>query len=115
MKSKRVKWTMDMRIDLYNILTEKLGPFKQWPVKDKVFNNKKKDLYKELAISMSLKSNNGKPISEDAVEMQICWAVTNQEKIEGAHMETFFQNKAAALECGFIDKDSLPTILLGDK
>jgi len=43
-------------------------------------------------------------------QMQVNWAITKQEKVDVD--DTFYRNKAAAYEAGFIDKSYLPKTIL---
>jgi hypothetical protein len=47
------------------------------------------------------------------VMMQIRWATTRQDKVDGTSWaETYFRSKLAAFEVGFIDKSYFPTTIL---
>jgi hypothetical protein len=113
--AKRI-WTYEMRSILYKKLTEKFGPYNKW--NNKGYPDGKRDEYmafiNELAKSFSVLMN--KKITKDAVFMQIAWATTEQNKIEGeGHSSVYVLNMAAAYENGFLTGKDFPKLLLVER
>ena len=98
-------WTYGVCFEFYLRLMERFGPHIKWARKTHPAGKR----YEFESFCINFAKVIG--ASEKAgPQMQLAWAVTNQEKIEGiGFTEVYIRNKAAALEAGFIDKSYLPS------
>jgi len=97
-------WTAPIvRQNLYTQLTKCFGNLDSW---EGTSYPKARESFKKFcdsfAITVGAKSG-------EAVAQQIRWAITTQTNVGREHMATYFGNKMAAIEAGFISKKDFPT------
>ena len=105
-----MKWTQEMRRNLYSRLVNDFGPYNVWGAKIEP-KDKKDEFAKVLAeLAIQFSKEAGHFILASAVQAQINWATTSQmEMKDPSRISNFILNKAAALDAGFISASELPT------
>lgn len=108
------KWTKEIRILLYQGLVNNFGPYHTWEIAPYP-KNRKEDYNKFLEdFSTVVSILSGNETTPSAVQSQINWALTAQEKVE-RQSDLFILNMAAAYETGFIRSKDLPILLLVER
>ncbi len=106
-----VIWTQDIRKELYRLVLKIFGPQSSWDVSSKPNDRK---AYVEFCRSQSqlLTTKLERNITDDAIDMQIRWAVTLQTaEVACTHVRNYLLCKTAAMEVGLIDRTGLPHTL----
>ena len=118
MKSNRTKrgraekWTQDLRRIMYARLVMEFGPYDQWKKTD--YRDGKKERYEEVLTELAnyFSALGGARFDASAVRQQVNFGRTRQESVlSQSHARSFILNKAAALETGFIQSRTLPSLL----
>ncbi len=105
------KWTLSMRIFLYETLLSRFGRHEEWGGEcPKGRKEEFEQCLEELAVYFSDQCGSG--TTSGAVHSQFSWAVTKQGEVKKNYMPTFFKNVAAAHEVGFISSCDLPKYIL---
>jgi hypothetical protein len=106
----KMKWTQEMRRNLYARLVKDFGPYNVWGAKIEP-KDKKDEFAKVLAeLAIQFSKEAGHFILASVVQAQINWATTSQmEMKDPSRISNFILNKAAALDAGFISASELPT------
>jgi hypothetical protein len=100
-------WTNREREFLYSYLLTGFGPYRNWHARANPHGNKAlfETVLKEIAERLSDQANYR--FTTKAVQQQLEWAITTQQKVNRRHIRSFLLNKAAAVEVGFLDADDL--------
>ena len=106
------KWTLAMRVFLYETLLTRFGPYTKWgeTYHPKDRHDEFNECLEQLAAHFSKQC--GSTITPSAVHQQFKWAITTQDKIEPTHVVQFLKNKVAAHEVEFIVTSHLPALIL---
>jgi hypothetical protein len=112
--NKNTKWTFAMRLFLYETLFLRFGPYNNWYNSHTPIEGRRKDYESCLEeLSKYFSGVIGKPITAEAVELQIAWATTTQGEVKQSHVLQFIHNKSSALLAGFINSaQGLPSLML---
>src|SRR2546430_119082 len=105
--ARNVKWTRELRAFLYKRVMDSLGLRAEWSGSFSSFGGvaQIQSLCTQLANEFSARTRN--TFTSDAVSNQLHWALTRQPEVNERLMRQFVLNKAAAVEAGLIDADSL--------
>ncbi len=109
------KWTLLMRMFLYETLLTRFGPYGEW---EETYHPKGRkgefwQCLEELSIHFSRQY--GSEITASAVHHQFKWGITTQDNIRPTYIVQFLKNKAAAHEAEFIQTNNLPSLMLLEK
>ena len=89
---------------MYRRIVENFGPHDTWDLRDYP-NDESKESFDEFCKNAAGMIG---AKSADAVKNQIAWATTTQDEVGESHMETWYRNKVAAKEAGFITNKDMP-------
>lgn len=105
------KWTLSMRIFLYETLLSRFGMYEEWEGEHpKGRKEEFEQCLKELSIYFSEQC--GSEITCGGVHSQFSWAVTKQGEVRKNYVYAFLLNVGAAYEVGFIVSHNLPEHIL---
>jgi hypothetical protein len=92
---------------LYGFLLGRFGQYRKWQARANPNGDKAafRRALEEIATRLSKQVNYRFP--PKAVQQQLEWAITSQAKVDRRHLRSFWLNKAAAVEVGFLDADDL--------
>lgn len=109
------KWTLSMRVFLYEALLMHFGPYEEWGESYYPKNYKTEfwSFLEKLAEHFSRRCDC--EITPSAIHQQFKWAITNQDNVKPTQIVQFLKNKVAAHEVGFIRTSHLPSFMLLEK
>ena len=98
-------WTYDTCFEFYQRLITRFGIHRSW--ENIYWPKDRKHEFESFCTNFARVVG----ASEKAgPQLQLAWAITIQDKIHNmSFIETYYRNKVAALEAGFIDRSYLPS------
>ena len=104
--AKRI-WTFEKSLMLYKLVMLYFDAYETWATTSIPSKNSfdYDQFCKDMSDLFGAKSG-------EAVKNQIAWATTGQEKIDEPYVETWYRNKVAAKEAGFISNKNMPKQIL---